>query len=92
MASDKCSEDLLERPDVGNLNHWLAHFLVKCRRENGMPYPPSSVTNILVGLYCYCKSCGDPGSCSNFTCNFEISMEPFKFVTGSSDNKVLVLR
>ena len=39
VASDKCPEDLLERPDVGNLNRWLARFVVECRRENGMPYP-----------------------------------------------------
>ena len=49
------------------LNRWLSRFVVECRREDGKPYPPSSITNILAGLYRYSKGCADdPGSCPNF--------------------------
>ena len=39
VATEKCPNDLLERPDVGNLNHWLSRFVVECRQEDGKPYP-----------------------------------------------------
>lgn len=32
-------------------------------REDGKPYPPSSISNILAGLYRYAKEFGD---CPNF--------------------------
>ena len=66
VSADKCPENLLEMPNVGNLNRWLARFVVECRREDGKPYPPSSITNLLAGLYRYSKSFSDPGSCPNF--------------------------
>ena len=69
VATETCPDDLLESPDVGNLNRWLSRFVVECRREDGKPYPPSSISNILAGLYRYSKRCvcvSDVGSCPNF--------------------------
>ena len=31
VATEKCPDDLLESPDVGNLNCWLSRFVVECR-------------------------------------------------------------
>ena len=65
VATEKCPDDLLERRDVGNLNR----FVVECRREDGKPYPPPSISNILTGLYRHSKRCvrvSDVGSCPNF--------------------------
>ena len=56
-STDKCPDDLLECPDVGSLNRWLSRFVVECRREDGNPYPPSSITK---------SYASDPGSCPNF--------------------------
>ena len=55
VATETCPDDLLESPDVGNLNRWLSRFVVECRREDGKPHPPSSISNILAGLYRYSK-------------------------------------
>ena len=65
VDTDKCPDNLLESPDIHNLNHWLSHFVVECRREDGKPYPPSSISNILAGLYRYSRNC-NAGSCPNF--------------------------
>ena len=65
VATDKCPDNLLESPDIHNLNRWLSRLVVECRREDGAPYPPSSISNILAGLYRYSRNCsGD--SCPNF--------------------------
>ena len=63
VDTDKCPDNLLESPDIHNLNHWLSRFVVECRWEDGKPYPPSS---ILAGLYCYSRNCCNAGSCPNF--------------------------
>ena len=49
VTTEKCPDDLLESPDVGNLNCWLSSFVVECRRQDGKPHPPSSISNILAG-------------------------------------------
>ena len=44
-----------------SLNYWLARFVVEIRREDGQPYPPSSVNGIRI------KACVPAGSpCPNF--------------------------
>ena len=55
--------NLLEEPSVKELNKWLSCFVVEAACEDGKPYPPSSISNILAGLYRYAKSCGN---CPNF--------------------------
>ena len=52
----KCPDNLLEDPSVDALNFWLARFVVEVRREDGKPYPPATINNILAGLYRYSKS------------------------------------
>ena len=66
VATDKCPDNLLESPDIHNLNRWLSRFVVECRREDGNPYPPSSISSILAGLYRYSRNRCNAGSCPNF--------------------------
>ena len=40
---DKCPETLLEDPQVELLSFWLSRFIMEARREDGKPYPPSSI-------------------------------------------------
>ena len=47
--------NLLEDASASNLNYWLSRFIVEARREDGCPYPATSLNNILSGLYRYCK-------------------------------------
>ena len=56
-VEEQCPETLLEEPTVDNLNYWLSRFVVEVSREDGKPYPPTSINNILAGLYRYAKSC-----------------------------------
>ena len=64
---DKCPETLLEEPQVELLNFWLSRFVMEARREDGKPYPPSSINNILSGLYRFSKTCVPKGMvCPNF--------------------------
>ena len=66
-VAEQCPADLLEVPTVEHLNYWLSHFVVEARREDGQPYPPGSINNILSGLYRYSKSCAPTGvECPNF--------------------------
>ena len=65
--SELCPEKLLEEPTVENLNYWLSRFVIEVRREDGKPYPPASINNILAGLYRYSRSCLPTGvECPNF--------------------------
>lgn len=47
---------LLENLDAQSLNHWLSRFVVEMQRNDGNPYPPTLISNILAGLYQYCKA------------------------------------
>ncbi len=51
-AKGKCPLTLLENPRADALNYWLSRFVVEVRREDGRP---SSVSNLLAGLYRYSK-------------------------------------
>ena len=57
-----CPSDLLEHPDVHLLNFWLSRFVVEARREDGKPYPASTIQNIMTGLYRYSKNKAPSGT------------------------------
>ena len=79
-ATELCPEKLLEQPNAELLNYWLARSVVEIRREDGENYPPSSLNNILAGLYRYSKSCIPMGS----TCpNFMNRRDRFRELTGA---------
>ena len=54
-SSEECSSDLLAKPTADSLNRWLLRFMVEARGEDGKPYPPSSISNLLAGLHRYSK-------------------------------------
>jgi len=65
--AEQCPENLLEVPTVERLNYWLSRFVVEVYREDGKPYLPGSINNILAGLHCYSTSCVPSGvACPNF--------------------------
>ena len=59
-----CRSNLLQCPVQVSLNYWLSRFVVEARREDGQPYPPTSISNLLAGLYRECRKY-DP-NCPNF--------------------------
>ena len=61
---EMCPSNLLQCPVQVSLNYWLLRFVVEARREDGQPYPPMSVSNLLAGLYRECRKY-DP-NCPNF--------------------------
>ena len=63
-VAEQCPETLLEKPIAEPLNYCLSRFIVEVRREDGNPYPPSSISNILAGLYRYSKAL--VRTCPNF--------------------------
>ena len=36
----QCPEDLLENPDIHELNYWISRLVVKVQNKMGEPYPP----------------------------------------------------
>ena len=58
---NRCREkrpvDLLEKAFAEALNRWLLCFVVEIRREDGKPYPPSTLCYLLAGLYQYSRNC-----------------------------------
>ena len=55
-TGEQCPLELLEKPDAHSLNYWLSRFVVEMRRADGDPYPPTTISNVLAGIYRYCKS------------------------------------
>ena len=50
---DACPEDFLDlrhSEDVARLQKWLCHFVVEARKQDGEPYPPTSVQSLLSGI------------------------------------------
>ena len=45
--------DLLENPVVEDLNYWLARFVAEVRNQQGKPYTPQSIHQIVCGLQRY---------------------------------------
>ena len=62
--SEMCPSNLLQCPVQVSLNYWLSRFVVEAHREDGQPYPPTSISNLLAGLYRECRKY-DP-NCPNF--------------------------
>ena len=48
-----CPEDLLDSGDVSNLNRWISRFVAEVRCQDGEPYPPRTIHQILAGLQRY---------------------------------------
>lgn len=86
-CSEKCPVDLLEKPSAEALNRWLPRFVVEARREDGNPYPPSTISNLLAGLYRYSKDCDR--NCPNFMNRKDAT---FKELTGALEVKCRELR
>lgn len=40
----------INNASVDELNFWLSRFVVECRRDDGKPYPPNSLYNIMAGI------------------------------------------
>ena len=43
-------DNLLERPNPAQINTWLSRFVTEARKQNGEPYPPRTMHQILAGL------------------------------------------
>ena len=56
---DACPEDFLESrhsEDVDALQKWLCRFVVEARKQDGEPYPPTSLQNLLSGILRYMRN------------------------------------
>ena len=62
FSGEKCLDDLLEEANPELLNKWLSTFIMETRREDGQPYPPKTLDNILSGLlrYTWSRPLKDP--------------------------------
>lgn len=49
-SGDHCPEDLIDKPDVHKLNYWLLRFVTEVRKQDGLPYPPKTIHQILAVL------------------------------------------
>ena len=49
-GSPLCPDNLLERPNPAQINTWLSRFVTEARKQNGEPYPPRTMHQILAGL------------------------------------------
>jgi len=48
--AERSKGDLLDNPDIQNLNYWLSRFVTEIRKQDGQPYPPRTIHQILAGL------------------------------------------
>ena len=53
---EKCTNDLFTDCNIKTLNYWLSQFVVEVWQEDAKPYPASSISNILAGLYRHAKT------------------------------------
>ena len=86
-SEEKCPATLLENLDVVSLNYWLSRFVVEARHEDGVPYPVSTIVNLLAGLYRYSKEC-DP-HCPNL---MDRKNPAFRDLNGAQQVKVRELQ
>ena len=47
-GSPLCPDNLLERPNPAQINTWLSRFVTEARKQNGEPYPPRTMHQILL--------------------------------------------
>ena len=59
-----CPSNLLECPELSELNYWLSRFAVEARQENRNAYPARTLSNLLAGLNRHCQECDTV--CPNF--------------------------
>ena len=59
---DEAVPDLLECCDPGILCKWLCRFILETRREDGKPYPPSTLRLLISGINCALKAKNVPFS------------------------------
>ena len=45
-----CDPNLLVSPDADSLNFWIPRFVAEVRRQDGEPYPPKTIHQLLAGL------------------------------------------
>ena len=50
---EACNPHLIDSPDVESLNFWMPRFVAEVRRQDGKPYPPKTIHQILAGLQRY---------------------------------------
>ena len=51
ISSEKqCPVDLLDNPNVQEINYWLSRFVTVVGKRDGQPYPPRTIQQILGGL------------------------------------------
>ena len=48
--AQECPENLLDDPDSQKLNFWLSRFVTEVRKQDGQPYPPRTIHQILSAL------------------------------------------
>ena len=39
---------------LASLNYWLSRFVIECRRKDGSPYPPNTITFAVKMIPAYC--------------------------------------
>ena len=49
----RCPEDILEKPEVSQVNFSISRFVAEVRNKRGEPYPPKSIHQLLAGLQRY---------------------------------------
>ena len=86
-AEEKCPDDLFSDCNVQKLNYWLSRLVVEVRREDGKPYPASSISNVLAGLYRHAKTVVP--NCPNFMNRKDTS---FRELTGAIQVRFRELR
>ena len=52
-GGEECPRDLLDNPNVAKLNFWLPRFVSEVYKQDGKPYSPKSIHQLLAGLQCY---------------------------------------
>ena len=48
-----CGANLLDSPDIDSQNFWMPRFVAEVRRQDGKPYPPKTIHQLLAGLQRY---------------------------------------
>ena len=87
VEEERIPFDLLECPQTEALNFWLSQFALEARRQDGKPYPGSTLLNLLSSLYCHSKS--HDADCPNF---MDRKSSQFKDLNGALTVKFRELR
>ena len=49
-SGNECPMNLLTSLNVQQLHYWLSRFVTEVRKQDGLPYPPRTIQQILAGL------------------------------------------